>query len=598
MAKKIAIVGAGPAGLVTAKYALELGFEVKVLEAEDELGGTFRWRAYEGSELVSSRQLTAFSDLRLTDEYYSPACSSRDHVMLEDYVRYLKDYAQHFGVLPHISFNSRVVSVVRTLEKPARYTVTWTHTAPGTAGEGFKAIGGTEAPGTGTESLECDFVAVCSGLHVIPNFPDIAGFENFAANGIEVLHSSAYKSKAVLAGKNVLICGLGETSSDVGHDAVHAPAKEVVVCHRNGFLSFPKRFNDFEVFGHRFDAELPIDTLISNLHESAYVHQFLKDRRFRWHFSDVFVRGLLTVLTGTGVGANQWFAPAKRIGRAYNFLNKSTKSLPYINTGFKKHYWWERFARVIEPDTGGKVIHLRPWISRVDADGAVHFIDNGTPEAEMAREAGPFRPDIVVLATGYRQEYGFLAPDLPRPAEADLKDIVKEGHESIGFIGFVRPNVGAIPPLAEMQAQWWLQLILGNLNTGDVREEHPHWHLLGREEKRIKYGVDHSSYAYALAKDVGGAPSVYPPAKVFRDDPDLLKIYAFAASFNTCFRLQGPYAYGGAAEVMRGEIWETVTRRGVIGNVVMGFVPMVFYGTVNLAVWTVDSLLRVVGFHL
>ena len=70
----------------------------------------------------------------------------------------------------------------------------------------------------------------------------------------------------------------------------------------------------------RFDAELPIDTLISNLHESAYVHQKLKDWRFRWHFSDVFVRSLMKVLTGTSIGANQWVAPAKKIGRAVGGL--------------------------------------------------------------------------------------------------------------------------------------------------------------------------------------------------------------------------------------------------------------------------------------
>jgi dimethylaniline monooxygenase (N-oxide forming) len=104
-----------------------------------------------------------------------------------------------------------------------------------------------------------------------------------------------------------------------------------------------------------------------------------------------------------------------------------------------------------------------------------------------------------------------------------------------------QPNVGAIPPIAEMQAQWWLQLLLGGIKEEDVRDPHPHWHLLGREEKRIKYGVDHSSYVYQMAKDVGGAPSVYPPEEIFKKEPKLLQIYAMAASFNTCFRMVGPY---------------------------------------------------------
>jgi dimethylaniline monooxygenase (N-oxide forming) len=61
----IAIIGAGPSGLVTAKYALEQGFKVEIYEAEAEVGGTFRYRAYENSELVSSRQLTGWSGANL-----------------------------------------------------------------------------------------------------------------------------------------------------------------------------------------------------------------------------------------------------------------------------------------------------------------------------------------------------------------------------------------------------------------------------------------------------------------------------------------------------------------------------------------------------
>jgi dimethylaniline monooxygenase (N-oxide forming) len=50
---------------------------------------------------------------------------------------------------------------------------------------------------------------------------------------------------------------------DLSYEAIQGGAKEVVVCHRGGFLSFPKVLNDFQVFGVKFDGDLPIDGLVS-----------------------------------------------------------------------------------------------------------------------------------------------------------------------------------------------------------------------------------------------------------------------------------------------------------------------------------------------
>lgn len=99
---RVAIIGGGPSGLVTLKYLKtahkffpdekHASIEVMLFEAENNIGGTFRHRAYEDAEvsvrpqcglldlafglrnfdaltltqqqLVSSRQLTTFSDFR------------------------------------------------------------------------------------------------------------------------------------------------------------------------------------------------------------------------------------------------------------------------------------------------------------------------------------------------------------------------------------------------------------------------------------------------------------------------------------------------------------------------------------------------------
>lgn len=97
---KVVIVGAGPSGIVACKTLLEnadsaFPFDPIVLEQESDIGGTFRFRSYQAclylcvlplrmrkfmfyknAQLVSSKQLTSFSDFRLP-------LNHPDHLTLE-----------------------------------------------------------------------------------------------------------------------------------------------------------------------------------------------------------------------------------------------------------------------------------------------------------------------------------------------------------------------------------------------------------------------------------------------------------------------------------------------------------------------------------
>ena len=206
----------------------------------------------------------------------------------------------------------------------------------------------------GRHTLECDALAICSGLHVEPAVPEIDGVEAIP----ERLHSSQYKRRDQLAGKRVLVLGSGETGHDIAYEAIQAGAKEVVMCHRNGWLSFPKVLNDFRIFGIDFEGDLPIDGLITNVRHRAYmpaaqaavrdgscasvdralavemVRGCPRDRAdSRRHFSDMIIKRVLWLLTGTQAGCDQWVGglPPERLGRAYVFLNKSSKAQAWIN---------------------------------------------------------------------------------------------------------------------------------------------------------------------------------------------------------------------------------------------------------------------------
>ena len=60
---KVVVVGAGPSGLVTCKSLLDAAssdfpFDPIVLEQENDIGGTFRYRSYEVYHYISFYVLT------------------------------------------------------------------------------------------------------------------------------------------------------------------------------------------------------------------------------------------------------------------------------------------------------------------------------------------------------------------------------------------------------------------------------------------------------------------------------------------------------------------------------------------------------------
>ena len=92
------MAGAGPSGLVAAKYLLASGgFEVSVYEEGPSIGGTFVNKTYDNTTLVSSKYITLFADLRAPTE-------ESEHMTAVSYVDYLKCYCDKFALWQHIHF--------------------------------------------------------------------------------------------------------------------------------------------------------------------------------------------------------------------------------------------------------------------------------------------------------------------------------------------------------------------------------------------------------------------------------------------------------------------------------------------------------------
>ncbi|KAI1493255.1 hypothetical protein F5X96DRAFT_235867 [Biscogniauxia mediterranea] len=641
MVRRVAVIGAGPAGLVTLKYLLaadsQLGagsLEVRLFEADQDVGGTFRARTYEGTELVSSRQLTTFSDFRYKD--------GPDFLTAVEYLDYLKAYCSHFGLWPHMRFSCRVTG----LEKRDCGGHVLTYMSDD-KDEDSNSNGQQQQKQE--HRWECDAVAICTGLHVDLNIPHVEGIEHVPV----VLHSSQFKRREQFGvGTTVMILGSGETASDIALLAVTSPTKRVVLCHRNGFHIAPTRNPRPRLIFSRSPSpedrpQVPIDVSRASLFDTAYVHPWLRNSMVLWTYYDYYVRWILWTSWGTTQGSDQWIGGKSGFWHTSEiFFNKSGhKIAPYMKARWKPRRPAGLLARlralvVVDSaaDPHGRAIDVAPWPSRIDASGRAHFRDNGRPEYAQHMRAETVRPDVVVFCTGYTQDFGFLQrkqqqqPSFSSSSStrtttttttttteprARVREIWPPDDPTTAYIGFVRPNLGAIPPLAEMQAQLWVsRVFLLNLSSSPPPPlddaDGSSYRLVCREGARVRYGVDHESYAYQLALDMGSAPGFADVLRLaFFGDGDgdgkrgkwwcrwrfrfrwrIPLTWALGANFNTKFRLRGPWKWDGAAEVMEGELWDTVARRELFfGHFTLSVVPMMIFGPMSLAVFLYASLI-------
>ena len=100
------VIGAGASGLTTCKNLLQESIAFDCFERENDLGGNWNFgkpnsSIYDSTHLISSKQLTEFTDFPMPEEY---AHYPHHRQVLE----YFRSYADEFDLLKHIHFNQSI----------------------------------------------------------------------------------------------------------------------------------------------------------------------------------------------------------------------------------------------------------------------------------------------------------------------------------------------------------------------------------------------------------------------------------------------------------------------------------------------------------
>ena len=193
------IVGAGPAGLAAAAVLRQQGHQPTVLEQAREIGTSWQGR-WDSLRLHTMRAFSGLPDAPIPWKY--GRWVSRD-----DYVRYLRDYADHFEIEPE--FGVRVDRIDRDPDADG-----WlVHTTPFTR---------VESPGDpiGTTRF-ADAVVVATGYSRVAHIPDWPGRSLFRR---PIVHSAEYRNPRPYAGQRVLVVGAGNSAADIATELLEVGA--------------------------------------------------------------------------------------------------------------------------------------------------------------------------------------------------------------------------------------------------------------------------------------------------------------------------------------------------------------------------------------
>ncbi len=211
MAKKVAVVGGGPLGLMALKTFIEDGFDVTLFETRNYVGGL--WKA-STDDSISVADNTVFNSSR----YRTPATDFPvpDDMVMDDFptarqlFEYFQRYTKHFELWPHIRLNSRVRTARRS--------------------ENQWELDFSSTTGSEVRTKRFDKVVFSCGSFIRPRQPKFDGIEKFQGCAI---HSIKFHDPAQFKGMNVLVVGLHASAQDtvVG---LEGAAKKVYLSHRSG----------------------------------------------------------------------------------------------------------------------------------------------------------------------------------------------------------------------------------------------------------------------------------------------------------------------------------------------------------------------------
>ncbi|XP_047062090.1 flavin-containing monooxygenase FMO GS-OX5-like [Lolium rigidum] len=233
MPSRVAVIGAGAAGLVAARELRREGHAPVVFERATGVGGTWLYDPSASSDPLSAggsysslyaslrtnlpREIMGFLDFPFVAVEGADS-DQRRFPGHEEVLRYLQEFARRFDLLGMVRLGTEVVRVHRDASA-ASWRVAY-------SSRKLAGVGGEEVE-VGEEAF--DAVVVCSGHFTEPRLAHIAGIDSWPG---KQLHSYNYRVPDPFHGQVVVIIGYHPSGIDISRELAGV-AKEVHVAIRS-----------------------------------------------------------------------------------------------------------------------------------------------------------------------------------------------------------------------------------------------------------------------------------------------------------------------------------------------------------------------------
>lgn len=355
MIKKIAIVGAGFAGLSTGKLLRDFGYDVTIFEKEADVGGVWcTSRGYPGLTTQNPRDTYALSDFPMPKSF--PEWPSGKQ--MQDY---FESYVDTFDLGSILRLDCKVCDA--SLNKEGSQ---WTIISQPSNADGPMQID------------TFDFLIICNGIFSIPAIPQFKGIEAWKDAGGKIMHTCQFNELEEARDKHVLVIGYGKSSCDAAFAAAKVSTSTSVIA-RNLIWKLPKKLGGFLNYKH---------LMLTRLGEGLF--EYIELRGF-----DRFLHGAGKPVRNAMLGSVQkvieWQLKLKDLGlhpgKPLETIARSTVSL--VTDGF-----YEAVAEgKIAVKKHAEVAELRPGKATLS-----------TGETIPA--------DVIIAGTGWHQRVPFFSEDL------------------------------------------------------------------------------------------------------------------------------------------------------------------------------------------